>query len=83
MYKNEPPWWNNDPATEKQLAYVRRIIDKMGMERFHTGMNNEFINIEMKDMTKGQAQKIINRFGHLTSKPIYRVAGRDVPWNVR
>lgn len=62
--------------TEKQIAYVERIVAKLGREYVQN-----YIGVEIEKLTKNQAQKIITGLGNRISKPIYGVVGRDVPFS--
>lgn len=62
--------------TEKQKARVQRIINAFGAEK----VQKYYPAFDVRNLTKDQAQKIIQGLGHTIAKPVYGVAGRDVPW---
>lgn len=66
--------------SEKQEAYVYRIIDVCGKKKVKEYIRKFYPDFKFKTMSKEQAQKIITGMSHVTNKPIFGVAGRDVPW---
>lgn len=66
--------------TEKQMAYVERIINELGEEMVQHYIERFYSCADISNLNKEQAQKIITGLSSHISKPIYGVVGRDVPF---
>lgn len=65
-------------CTLKQQKIVNKIIDHLGIDYVTKYINNFYKVIDMKNLTREQAQKIITGLSHkLSRKPILNVYGRD------
>ena len=64
--------------TEKQLAYVKRIIDKLGEERVLTYIKHFYPQItSIADCNRVEAQKIITGLSSFMPSSIFNVYMRD------
>ena len=61
-----------DNMTEKQERLVDKIINELGRDY----LQNYFKDIDLDNLTKTEAQKIIEKFNFVT-RNINRVYGRD------
>jgi hypothetical protein len=65
--------------TEKQILYVKRIINKLGEDRVLSYIKHFYPYItSLSDCNRVEVQKIITGLGAYLVKPIYGVFGRDV-----
>ncbi len=66
---------DNTKPTDKQIAYVNRIIKHLGFETVESYIQHHRPGTDMNALTKDQAQKIITGLDHrMPKKPIRGVA---------
>lgn len=64
--------------TLKQQNRVNKIIEFLGIDYVTEYINRFFQPVDMNNLTKDQAQKIITGLAHkLPRKPVFMVYGRD------
>lgn len=65
-------------ATEKQVKRVKIIINYFGRKDVKEYIDKYFKNVDMDNLTKEQAQKIISGWDmRIPRKPVRNVYGRD------
>lgn len=68
-----------EKPTTKQIKLVNKIINHLGEERTIAYLSYFFTKVDINNLTKTQAQKLITGKQHiLPTKPVYGVYGRDV-----
>ncbi|MNW65717.1 hypothetical protein D3C74_441230 [compost metagenome] len=66
--------------TEKQTAYVNRIIDCLGQQSVHEYIQYFYPTVTMKNLTKDQAQKIITGLSHHLPRKHWGGNGMSMGW---